>query len=535
MQADTIYWGGTIYTVDPDFRVVEAMAIKDGKILAVGSSEEIRAISSLEEIDLAGAFVYPGFQDPHCHIHRYAVSLGEADLRDAQSWDEVIDILKVFAGQTDAPWIVGRGWDHNKWTGRKLPTNQDLNTLFPNRPVFLERVDIHTSLVNEAAFRATAYDFTRNRKLAGGRVIFEGGRPTGILSDDAMGDILGFLPEPEESEMRVLLQRAERQLIQAGLTGIGDALLNVDEFERLRDMQAEGLLRLPVYGMIGEHDALSEAGSVSVREYFQDVAPIKLDRLHIGAWKFFVDGTFGSHTAALRAPYTDQPTTKGELMWAYDDLKARLAELAQTDWQVNIHAIGDAATQQVLDIYQAVLPADNPRRWRIEHAQLLDASLLQRFQTQRIIPSIQPLQATSDLPWLDQRLGNRMTFAHPMRRFLDNDLKMCLPLSTDFPVERIFPLHTYYSAVTRKDPMTDAGPFMPEECLSRVDALKGLTIWPAYAQHEEKEKGSLEVGKWADFVILDRDILTIPEAEIMDSRIRQNTIRGKIEYQVKNT
>ncbi|MEL6132770.1 MAG: amidohydrolase, partial [Bacteroidota bacterium] len=481
MQADQIYWGGKIYTIDQTFRVTEAMAIQNGKILAVGSSDEIKAIPSKEQINLKGAYVYPGFLDPHCHIHRYAISLGEADLRDAQSWEEVLEILQVFASQTDSSWIIGRGWDQNKWEGKILPTNKDLNTLFPDRPVFLERVDIHTALVNEAAFRLSQYDLSRNRKLSGGRVIFEGDRPTGILSDDAMADILRFIPEPEGERLRELLQKAEQHLIQAGLTGVGDALLNVDEFKRLRDMQAAGLLKLPIYGMIGEHGALSETGSVPVSEFFRDQSPIKLDRLHVGAWKFFADGTFGSHTAALSAPYDDQRNTRGEFMWSYEELYNRLTELAQTDWQVNIHAIGDGATKQILDIYEAVLPEDNPRRWRIEHAQLLDEPLLQRYKDGKIIPSIQPMQATSDLPWLSHRLGDRITLAHPMRRFLYNTPSMCLPLSTDFPVERIFPIHTFYSAVTRKDPATGEGPFMLEEALTREQALKGLTYWAAFA------------------------------------------------------
>ncbi|MCC7301850.1 MAG: amidohydrolase [Bacteroidia bacterium] len=514
--ADLILHHGVIYTVDSAFSVHEAVAIMGGKIIASGSNEEILDnFESFTEKDLNGAAVYPGFIDAHCHFLNYGLSLQRVDLKGTASFNEVIARVVEFAKTHPNGWLLGRGWDQNDWEVKEFPVNDTLNILFPDRPVFIRRIDGHAALANKKALEAGG--ITENTKVAGGEIL-----KGGVLTDNAMDLVEKFIPPPGAEQLRKALLDAQSNCFAAGLTTVDDAGLMKDETDLIDAMHKNGTLKMRVYAMMSD-------SSVNY-EHFLKTGPYKTERLNIRSFKFYGDGALGSRGACLLHPYSDLTGHHGFILRTYEHYDMYAHQLLEKGFQVNTHCIGDSANRMILDLYNHVLGGNKTARFRIEHCQVVNGSDFARFGSFGVIPSIQPTHATSDMYWAGDRLGpERVKFAYAYNDLLKSFGKVAL--GTDFPIENIYPLETFYAAVVRKDKKGwPEGGFQSGNALSRENALKGMTIWAAYANFEEQEKGSIETGKFADLVVLERDLMKEPEESITGIPILFTIVNGEIVY-----
>lgn len=517
IEVDLIIHNAKIYTVDETFSTAEAMAIKDGKIVELGAERAIlNKYSAAKELDLLTKSVYPGFIDAHCHFLGYGLNKEKVMLYGTESWDEVIEELKAFTENRSPEVIFGEGWDQNDWEVKEFPNNELLNELYPNTPVLLDRVDGHAIIANKVALDLAG--IMAGKEIEGG--IFEvlDGKLTGLLIDNAKGFILDFFPMESEEKKRVALLNAQKDCFQVGLTTIDDAGLDRDEIELIQKLQDQGELKMRIYGMISDNKN-------NLEHYFKE-GPIKTDRLNIRSVKVYADGALGSRGAALLAPYEDAKDQWGFLLSSFDHFDSLAAYCFDNGFQMNTHCIGDSANRYIADLYGKYLSGSNDKRWRIEHAQVLNEHDFTKYGKYSIIPSVQPTHATSDMYWAEDRIGaHRLHGAYAYQDLLkQNGL---LALGTDFPVESINPLWTFYAAVSRKDKKGyPEGAFLPEQKLSRKEALRGMTIWAALANFEEMEKGSLESGKLADFVVLESDIMAIDEDELFDVKVLYTYING---------
>jgi predicted amidohydrolase YtcJ len=519
---DLVVYHAKVYTVDRDSTVAEAFAVHDGKFVEVGSSAFIRTkYTASREIDAGGKPVYPGFIDAHAHFVGYAQHLQQADLVGTRSFPEVV--ARLVAQRRQYPrstWLLGRGWDQNDWRNKEFPNNDTLNRLFPDLPVLLIRVDGHAALANARALELAGV--TPATQMAGGVVEKKNGRLTGILVDNAVGLVAAKIPAPPRSELRRSLQAAQANCFAAGLTTITDAGLEKPQVDLLDSMHREGSLKMRVYAMLNP--------SKQNKQHYYQNGPYQTERLNVRSFKIYADGALGSRGACLLQPYHDKPAETGFLLQAPEYYRQTARELSQTSFQMNTHAIGDSANRLMLDIYGAVLKGRNDRRWRLEHAQVVHPADIAKFGQYSILPSVQPTHATSDMYWADERLGpQRISHAYAYRALLKQN--QVLPLGSDFPVEAINPLYGFHAAVARQDARNyPAGGFQKNNALSRRDALRGMTIWPAYANFEEKEKGSIERRKYADFVILEEDIMTIPLSRLRQVKVVSTFLNGEEVY-----
>lgn len=523
-KADLIVFNGTIYTIDSAFTTVQAMAIKDGKIIATGTSEEINnTYDAAETIDAKDKFVYPGFIDAHTHFYRYGLGLQTADLVGTKSWDEIVDKLKTFAAQQPDGWVIGRGWDQNDWDVKEFPDNEKLNELFPNRPVLLTRIDGHAAIANRTAL--TLAGLKEGFTLTGGTLEVKNGRLTGILIDNAIGLVRSKVPEPTAAQMRSALLQAQENCFAVGLTTVDDCGLNYDEVQLIDSVQRSGELKMRVYGMLSDskrnYDAIFAKGK------------IKTDRLNVRSFKVYADGALGSRGACLLHPYSDRPDWQGFLLSEPKHFDSIANIIYEKGFQMCTHAIGDSGNRAILNIYGKYLKGKNDLRWRIEHAQVIDSNDFVLFGNYNVVPSVQPTHATSDMYWAGDRLGPRRVKG----AYAFNDLMKqngWIPLGTDFPVEDISPFKTFFAAVIRKDDKGwPAGGYQIENALSRENALRGMTIWAAKSNFEEQEKGSLEKGKFADFIILDKDLLKAPESELLKVQVLHTYLNGEKVFERK--
>ncbi len=471
--------------------------------------------------DLKGAYLYAGFIDAHAHFVGYAKGLQSVDLMGTTSWDEVIERTENFvAGHPDFTFITGRGWDQNDWdSSGEFPTNDLLNKAFPDIPVVLTRVDGHAVIANNAAL-ALAH-ITAETKVDGGSVILKDGTPTGVLIDNASELI--EIPEVSNDQLASALAQAEANCFAVGLTTIDDAGLSHPMIEFLDSLQQAEILKMRFYAMVSDDPRW-------IAHYINH-GPYKTDRMNVRSFKFYGDGALGSRGACLRLPYHDAPHENGFMLSDIEHFRKSAKLLAGIGFQMNTHAIGDSANLAILDIYESVLKRDTTdRRWRIEHAQVLSEDDLDRFKKIGVIPSVQPTHATSDMYWAEDRLGpDRIENAYAYGRMVELGNKP--PLGTDFPVEDIDPLNTFYAAAVRKDHKGyPEGGFQMRDAMTREDALRGMTIWAAYSNFEEKEKGSLERGKFADFTILDTDLIHCPEDDILDTQVLLTVVNGEVVY-----
>ncbi len=517
-KADLLVHHAVIYTADSINTVAAAMAVKDGKVIAIGSNELVQGKFEADSvIDAKGAAVFPGFNDAHAHFFGYANSLRRVDLVGAKSWDEAVARVQDFAAKHPSAWILGRGWDQNDWEVKAFPDKSKLDSLFPNTPVLLERVDGHASIANQAALDAAGVK--AGQTLTGGTVETKNGRLTGILIDNADELVSSKIPDAPLEEIIASLEAAERNCIAAGITSITDCGLNLTEVRLFDTLFARRKLHLRLNVMLSDNEE-------NISWLLQNGIYEK-ERLLVRSVKFYGDGALGSRGACLKQDYTDRPGWKGFLLKDTAYFTQKAARLAQTDIQMCTHAIGDSANSAILKIYAQVLKGKNGKRWRIEHAQVVDSIDFHWFGENNIVPSVQPTHATSDMYWAKDRLGpQRVRYAYAFNRLLRENGWM--PLGTDFPVEHIDPLRTFYAAVARMDQAGfPAGGFQPENALSREDALKGMTIWAARASFEENRKGSLEPGKVADFVVLSQDIMKVPAEKILATKVLATYIYGQ--------
>ncbi len=504
VEVDTIVFNGQIYSLDAVNTTYTAMAIDKGRIVTLGSDDLKNRFLVKELVNLEGKAVVPGLIDTHSHFYGLGLGTLHVDLVGTESIDEVLERIEIFRSQnSDVDFIYGRGWDQNDWEIKEFPTRYDLDRRFSDFPVVLERVDGHAYWVNSKAIELAGIDSETSAE--GGAVILLNGASSGILVDGPMRFIDAVMPPPSRDQQIKGLLAAQEICFDYGLTTVSDAGISKEVIQLIDSLQQEGLLKIRLYAMI--------SNTVTDLNYFLDQGPYKTDRLNVSSVKVYGDGALGSRGAALKRPYADAPGHFGAFVTPVDQMRAIAERLIDSDFQMNTHAIGDAANFEVLSIYQDLLSDKEDRRWRIEHAQIVDAIDFSLF-SKGVIPSVQPTHATSDMYWAEDRLGHeRMAGAYAYQTLLATS--GIVALGTDFPVESVNPYYTFYAAVARKDlkGYPDAG-FIPEQSLTREQALRGMTEWAAYAQFEENEKGRLLPGFFADFTVLSADLMTASEKDL---------------------
>jgi hypothetical protein len=422
---------------------------------------------------------------------------------------------------------LGRGWDQNDWEVKEFPTKELLDSLFPNSPIALERIDGHAYWVNSKALELAG--ITSETKMKGGEVVLLNGQPSGILIDSPMDLIYDIISKPSEQYNITALKLAEKRCFELGLTTINDAGNSIgidrDLIELIDKIQRNGELKIRVYAMVGN--------SPKNLDYFLSRGIIKTDRLHVRSIKVYADGALGSRGAAMREAYSDQTAHYGAMGTDEAELTVLAKRIAAAGYQMNTHAIGDSANISVLRVYKETLKDIADPRWKVEHAQIITTSDFEYF-SEKILPSVQPTHATSDMYWAEDRIGSdRIKGAYSYKTLLKRS--GIIALGTDFPVEKVNPMHTFYAAVARKDLQNyPEGGFRKEEALTREETLRGMTIWAAYSNFEEAEKGSIEVGKFADFIILDTDIMTCDENDIPKIKVLATYINGEKVFQMSN-
>ncbi len=517
-QVDLIVYNAQIYTVDSAFSIAEAFAVKDGKFVAIGSGADIRSqYMAKEEIDAQQKSIYPGFYDAHAHFFMLAELLDQVDLAGSKSFEEVIARMKTYRSKyPDKKWLIGGGWDQNLWVDKKFPTKEFLDKAFPDIPVYLARIDYHAAVVNSKALEIAG--LTHPVPIEGGIVGGTSTVPNGLLIDNAMDLVSKFIPIANEETSLKILKTAEDSLLSVGLTSIVDAGLPKSQLDLLQKFYKTNQLRIRNYAMIA-------ANKENINHYLQ-TGPYRTDHLTISSFKILADGALGSRGACLLEHYHDAPT-KGFLLHSPAEFDTVIRQLANSPFQANTHAIGDSTNRIILDTYGKYLPTHQDKRWRIEHAQIIAPSDFPKFKKFHIIPSVQPTHATSDMYWAIDRLGNeRIKGAYAYKELLQQYGK--LALGSDFPVEHFNPMFGFHAAVARVDAKGHPhGGFQMENAITREEALKGMTIWAAYSCFQEKNRGSIEKNKDADFIILEKDIMKIPNDQLRAVKTLRTVIGGK--------
>jgi len=521
-QADLILTNGNVYTVDMEFSTAEAIAIKDHRIIAVGSSREIAKGFIADEVrNLEGTYVYPGWIDAHCHFFGYGMNLNAVDVAGTKSVEEIIEVLKAFREKNPGAWITGRGWDQNDWELMEFPNKKMLDKHFPDTPILLRRIDGHAAWANSLALEMAGV--TADSKVGGGTVMLSKGEPNGILVDNAIGLVARIIPPATETDMIKALQQAELNCFSVGLTSVQDAGLSKQVVQLI--------------------DSLHQAGSMKIRmntwlspseenfTHFVEKGPYQTDYLSINTIKLFTDGALGSRGARMIEPYSDDPGNLGLYVTPLQVLEKHCRRAYQNNFAVATHCIGDGANRETLKIYADILGGENDRRWRIEHAQIIHPDDFHYFGDFSIIPSVQTTHATSDMYWAADRVGSeRLKGAYAFRQLLEEN--GWLPNGSDFPVEQINPLFGFYAAVVRKDHSGfPEGGFQPENAISREEALRAMTIWAARSGKEEDLKGSIEAGKLADLVVTTTDLMSAPDDELFGIKVQSTYSGGELVYE----
>ena len=518
-KVDLIVHNAKVYTLNQNNSEVTAFVVNDGKFIDVGGEELLNQYAAKKVLDLQSLPVYPAFIDSHCHFLSLGLYMQTVDLTGTSSFEEVLERIDRFAQKKELNAITGRGWDQNDWKSKKFPTKERLDKMFPNIPVALTRIDGHALLANQKALDLAG--ITEDTVIEGGEIIKENGKLTGVLVDAPMRLVKNILPKPTTEDKIKALQDAEEIAFANGLTTVSEAGLDKEDIFLIDSLQKQGLLKMRIYAMV--------SNTPENLAYYLKTGPYKTDKLNVRSFKVYADGALGSRGAALKESYSDLENHYGAFITPKDSIESLAYQLAATPFQMNTHAIGDDANFAVLNAYQKALVFSDDPRWRIEHAQVLDTVDLSLFN-RKILPSVQPTHATSDMYWAEDRLGkDRLHGAYAYKAMLDKSGRIAL--GTDFPVEGVSPFNTFYAAITRMDSKEfPEGGYLPENKLTPQDALRVMTIWGAYANFEEKEKGSIEVGKVADFVILDRDILRAKPTRILKARVVATLMNGEIVY-----
>lgn len=519
-QADLLVYNGNIYTVDSTFSKAEAFVVMDGKFLETGTAEALQEKYDFKEkLDAEGKTILPGLIDAHAHFYRMGLQQQKVDLTGTNSFDEVLDRIIAFQKERNVNFITGRGWDQNDWEVKEFPSKEKLDSLFPDTPVAITRIDGHALLVNQAALDKAG--ITLKTKAEGGAIEVKNGKLTGILIDNPMSLVYDSVEEPSKKEQIQALMDAQKISFSYGLTTVVDAGIDKKTIQLIDSLQKAGSLKTRIYAMV--------SNTKENLDFYLGKEPVKTDRLNVRSVKFYGDGALGSRGAALKEPYSDLEGHYGALLSPVADFKKTAQRIADSKFQMNTHAIGDSANRLVLETYDELLKGKKDRRWRVEHAQVIDSADFKYF-SKNIIPSVQPTHATSDMYWAEDRLGaKRIKGAYAFKKLLDQ--AEIIALGTDFPVEEVSPFYTFYASTARKDLKNypEAG-YRMEQALSREETLKGMTIWAAYSNFEEGEKGSIETGKFADFIILDKNIMEVNENEIPNIKVLKTYVNGEKVY-----
>jgi len=517
-KIDLLIYNATVYTVDHEFSKAEAIAVDKGKIVAAGTTKDLQEqFDAAEKIDAKGKYIFPGFIDAHAHFFEYGLGLQAADLVATTSWDDVIAKVKAYSQKHKDGWIVGNCWDQNDWPVKEFPDNKKLNELFPDRPVILSRIDGHAAIANDKALELSGVK--AGDELEGGEVEVRNGKLTGILIDNATSLVFSNVPSPTEAQLREALLEAQKNCFAVGLTTIVDCGRDYADALFADSLQKKGELKMKLFIMLSDrkknYDFLFKNGK------------IKTDRLNVRSFKLFSDGALGSRGACLLNPYSDKPGWSGFLLQSPEHFDSMAHLISEHGFQMCTHAIGDSANRTMLKIYAKYLKGKNDQRWRIEHAQVLNKNDFHYFGDYNIVPSVQPTHATSDMYWAGDRLGKeRLKYSYANKELKNEN--GWIPLGTDFPVEDISPVKTFYAAVFRRDAKGwPKGGFQMENALSREEAIRGMTIWAAKANFEEEEKGSLEKGKFADFILLDTDLMHAAEKDILKTKVLMTFVNGE--------
>ena len=518
-QVDLIVYNAEVYTVDDNNTKVTSFAVKDGKFIYVGDDSVTSKYSSSNIINAEGLPVYPGFIDSHAHFYNLGFLNDQVNLKETKSFEEVLKRVIEFNNLNEKDFIIGRGWDQNDWDDKSFPSNKLLNEKFPDKAVVLRRIDGHAYLVNDFALNLAGID--KSSSIDGGDFVKSNGKLTGVLIDNAMRLIDEIIPDPTLEESVKALISAQEIAFENGLTTIAEAGISREQIELIDSLHKSGVLKIKIYAMI-------ENNTEDV-DYYLEKGPYKTDKLNVRSVKVYADGALGSRGASMIDEYSDRRGYFGIIRTPIDSIKNLAFKLAGTKFQMNTHAIGDNANRIVLNAYGDALFNYRDPRWRVEHAQVINENDIDLFN-QKIIPSVQPTHATSDMYWLYDRVGKkRANLAYAYKELLTRS--KVIAFGTDFPVEDISPIMTFYSAVARKD--IDGYPsegFQMENSLNRADALYAMTVFGAYANFEENEKGSIEIGKSADFIILDNDLIISEEDKIPSTNTVATFIDGELVF-----
>ncbi len=533
---DAIFLNGDIYTQATPARA-QAMAVRDGRIVAIGTNDAIRKLkgSHTEVVDLGGQFVMPGFNDAHCHLQSGGFEQMNVNLVGVKSLEEMQQSIATRAKTTAAgDWIIGGGWDHTLWSSQQLPTRQDLDGVTGGHPAIFVRVDGHIAVANSAALQAAGVT-AQTAPPQGGAIDHDPqGQPTGILRESAQGLVFSKVPAPTPAQRR---RAAELALADAARWGLTSAQDNSDweQFLVYEEMERDGKLTLRISEWLRFNDP------VDLLEKHRAHHPANDPMLHTTMLKGFMDGSLGSRTAALLAPYSDDPGNSGLPQYKQADLNSMAVDRVAAGFQLGFHAIGDRAAQMALDAFAEAernarekdLPGKDPQklRLRIEHDQVIAPDQFAQYRKLGVIASVQPNHLLTDMNWAESRIGPvRAKTSYPWKEFLDNGVR--LAFGTDYPVEPITPFRGIYAAVTRKN---EAGTkeYFPEQKLTITQALAAYTTGAAYAEFMEKDKGTLAPGMLADFVVLDRDLTKVAPPEILKTKVLRTVVGGKTVYESK--
>lgn len=518
--ADLLVYNANIYTVDDSQAKAEAFVVKDDKFIAVGSLEEVsKTYTFTDSIDAEGKTIVPGLIDAHCHFYGLGLQQQKVDLIGTASYDEVLTRIVDFQKKKKVPFITGRGWDQNDWEVKEFPTKEKLDSLFPKIPVAVTRVDGHAMLANQVALDLAK--ITIDTKVPGGEILQKDGKLTGVLIDNPMELVRTIFPQPTVTEQITALKDAEKINFSYGLTTVDDAGLSPEVIAVIDSLQKTDQLKIRMYAMV--------SNVPSYVDHYLKNGVHKTDKLNVSSFKVYADGALGSRGAVLKKPYSDKENHHGAMVIGVDEFKELARKLAGSPFQMNTHAIGDSANAVVINTYYDVLKDKSDRRWRVEHAQVVSPEEFDLLND-NLVMSVQPTHATSDMYWADERLGEkRIKGAYAYKQLLEKTGKVAL--GTDYPVENVSPFYTFYAAVARKDlKQYPAGGFQKQDALTREETLKGMTIWAAYSNFEETEKGSITAGKFADFVILEENIMEIEEDKIPNIKVNATYLGGEKVY-----
>jgi len=546
--ADTVYFNGNIYTVDEKFSKATAMAIKDGKFIFVGDDNQIDYFIDryTKVIDLKGKTVIPGLIDSHLHYPGIGAAVQQIDCFWAPKEEILNKVAEAVKRSQPGEWIIGRGWNQEVWDPAIFPSKLELDAIAPNNPVVLTRVCGHAIWANSAAMKIGGIDVdgvTPNpvggeiiRKTAEDEAIgrYKGikvGEAIGVFTDTAAGIITKHKPDPTENQLIDQLRLAQDHILSYGITSVRDAGSGVDTFNRLKELYEKDELKIRIYMMASEGESAEQFYKMPTEERIGLFG----DRFNVRSIKLMADGSLGARSAWMLKEYSDRKGHIGDPRYTDEELYEYVKKAAEAGFQVNTHAIGDAANRQVLDIYEKVIKELNLKdhRFAIEHAQVIALEDIPRFAELGVLPSMQFVHATSDLNMAEDRVGpERIKGAYAWRKLIESG--SIIPNGTDAPVELVNPFHGFYAAVTRKtrDGFPEGG-WYTEECLTREEALRAYTIWAAYAQFQEDKIGSIEEGKYADFVVIDRDYMSCPVDELKDINALMTVIAGEVVYEAK--